>query len=60
MLLSLACSVFLHVTLLQYDFFHMSVGEPGQLKYVPMTDLPDSSSDSDNEFTKLKGNLVSI
>ncbi|GBL90626.1 hypothetical protein AVEN_219299-1 [Araneus ventricosus] len=39
---------------------HDKVGEPVQVKFIAMPDLPESSSDSDNEYSKLQGNFFAI
>ncbi|KAF8785364.1 H(+)/Cl(-) exchange transporter 3 like protein [Argiope bruennichi] len=38
-----------------FEQAHGAHGEPVQVKFIAMPDLPESSSDSDNEYSKLQG-----
>ncbi|GFQ69088.1 uncharacterized protein TNCT_255411 [Trichonephila clavata] len=38
-----------------FEQAHASHSEPVKVNFIPMPDLPESSSDSDNEYSKLQG-----
>ncbi|GFT54577.1 hypothetical protein TNCV_344621 [Trichonephila clavipes] len=40
--------------------FHIPIGEPVKVNFIPMPDLPESSSDSDNEYSKLQGYALGV
>ncbi|GFS57936.1 uncharacterized protein TNIN_373941 [Trichonephila inaurata madagascariensis] len=43
-----------------FEQAHASHSEPVKVNFIPMPDLPESSSDSDNEYSKLQGNYLAI